>query len=371
MMKKILIIAYYYSPINNAGTQRIESWVKYLRSFGFEPLVLTSKLFFYKDFYDSKNVYRAFDLQKVFSRSKNQTTGFSQETKSIFKKLVKRYLFFPDTKVLWLPFAVIKAARLINKFKLEYFLTTFPPASSLAAGLILKYLTNKFWVVDFRDAWVHDPLDLDLLKPSLKKDLSKILEKLVVKKADLVLTTSGDSLKYYRKLAGQDANKVKLLTNGYSQADFDLAKRNLNKFKQGLDFKPEDYFVISHIGALANSHPANTPTFFWQAVKFLVSRRRELETKLKIVFAGNLTTSEINLPKELGLESLAVIKSQVPHIEAIAWREIANLLLVIDAPKPKGQRSSYVHGKIFEHFASGKPILTLVPNGSCRDFIKI
>ena len=40
-MKKVLIIAYYFPPLGWSGVQRTLKFVKYLRNFGWEPVVLT------------------------------------------------------------------------------------------------------------------------------------------------------------------------------------------------------------------------------------------------------------------------------------------------------------------------------------------
>ena len=40
-MKKVLIITYYWPPSGGAGVQRWLKFVKYLREFGWEPIVLT------------------------------------------------------------------------------------------------------------------------------------------------------------------------------------------------------------------------------------------------------------------------------------------------------------------------------------------
>ena len=40
-MRKVLIITYYWSPAGGPGVQRVLKFVKYLREFEWEPVVLT------------------------------------------------------------------------------------------------------------------------------------------------------------------------------------------------------------------------------------------------------------------------------------------------------------------------------------------
>ena len=42
-MKKVLIITYYWPPAGGGGVQRWVKFVKYLRDFGWEPIVFTVK----------------------------------------------------------------------------------------------------------------------------------------------------------------------------------------------------------------------------------------------------------------------------------------------------------------------------------------
>jgi hypothetical protein len=42
-MKKVLMIAHQFPPIGGSGVQRTVKFVKYLRDFGWEPVVLTRK----------------------------------------------------------------------------------------------------------------------------------------------------------------------------------------------------------------------------------------------------------------------------------------------------------------------------------------
>src|SRR5687767_12272274 len=40
-MKRVLVVAYYFPPIAGGGVQRTVKFVRYLRQFGYEPVVLT------------------------------------------------------------------------------------------------------------------------------------------------------------------------------------------------------------------------------------------------------------------------------------------------------------------------------------------
>ena len=66
-MKKVLIIAYWFPPLIDSGIQRTVKMVKYLPSFGWNPVVLTAKHganemedhTFNDDLSEYLNIYRA------------------------------------------------------------------------------------------------------------------------------------------------------------------------------------------------------------------------------------------------------------------------------------------------------------------------
>ena len=63
----------------------------------------------------------------------------------------------PDTRVGWVPFAILKGLRLHKSKKFDVILTNSPPHSTHFAGIALSKLTGLPWVTDFKDGWIVDP----------------------------------------------------------------------------------------------------------------------------------------------------------------------------------------------------------------------
>ncbi len=380
-MKSILFLAYYYPPVNNAGTQRIEKFAKYLPGFGFKPIILTT--FHFLNPYRSLKtfrlslkapklepgegfVYRAGELRNIIRSGGEQSkdiSGYSEDRGGFWKKRVKSFfktwLLIPDSKITWLPFAFLKALWITRKQRVEYIVSSFPPASSHLLALILKKCTYLKWIADFRDGWCLDPLDPALAHSPTRLFLDKILERLVVKNCDKILVTSPAVGEYFRA-----SGKVELLTNGFDRDDFITARKNLARFKN-----LEKYFVISHTGAFHLSHPGNTPEYFLSALKQAFAEHPEMRRRVKVFFLGNLTEQEIKLASRMGPGAAVKVLGPRSHQETIQYRLISDLLLLIDRPTKK--KSTYIHGKLFEHLASHKPILALLPpKSACRDFLE-
>ena len=383
-MKSILFLAYYYPPVNNAGTQRIEKFVKYLPDFGVRPIILTTSYFSrrydrMKSFTLAKRldrkkrregketlVYRAGELRNLVvkgggGRGQN-IAGYgeirSNSWQARIKQFIKTWFLFPDSKITWLAFAFFYALWIIKKYRVEYVVSSFPPATSHLLGLFLKRCTYVKWIADFRDGWCLDPLEPVLTHSPTRLFLEKILETAVVKNCDQILVTSPDVGEYFKEYR----DKITLLFNGYDEQDFILAERDLGKFE-----RLEKYFIISHTGAFYYSHPGNTPRYFLQALKELFLEHPEMKAKTQVFFLGNLTLEEKKMAHRTGLGTRVKVLGLKPHIEAVQYRLISDVLLLVD--RPMRGRSSYIHGKVFEHLRARKPILALLPEGACRDFL--
>lgn len=381
-MKSILFLAYYYPPVNNAGTQRLAKFIKYLPENGFRPIVLTTNYFSRgrekaRSFRVMRRlnsgqeengvlVYRVSELRNLGLRRKageRETSGYAEEVnnswKGKIKQFVKTWLTFPDAKITWLPFAFIYSLWLIKKHKIEYIFSSFPPGTTHLLGLFLKKCAYVQWIADFRDGWCCDPLDPALLQSPARFFLEKFLEKKVAQNCDKLLVTSQDVGEYFKDFQ----EKISLITNGYDQDDFDRGRQTLEKL---CDLKK--YFVISHTGALHYSHPGNTPRYFLEGLKKSFSEHPEMKEKTRVFFLGNLTQAEKRMAHQMGLGTRVKVLGLKPHLEAIRYRLASDVLLLID--RPTQERSSYIHGKVFEHLASRKPILALLPSGACRDFLE-
>ena len=156
-MKKLLFITYDFPPACTSGIYRPVKFVKYLREFGWEPVVLTAKNPYVeafdntlmKDIPEGTKIARAFsiDLSEINDKiyewlfgkpqavnstrleSLHSTLPYKSSIASSVKIWIKRnilsrinvslqnWLYIPDSKVGWFPFALFRAIRLIVKEK--------------------------------------------------------------------------------------------------------------------------------------------------------------------------------------------------------------------------------------------------------------
>jgi len=387
-MKKVLIVSYFFPPTGGVGVQRVLKFVKYLPHFGWQPTVLTVRNPDYK-------MLNPELLKDVPKPTKIIRTGTIEPSKiyNFFADLVERtkplltmkrlagkteldftpkerlatkisdFIFLPDNRVGWLPFAFMAMLRKLRKENFDMIFSTSPPFTAHLVGLIAKFILNKPWVVDFRDLWVLDPSK----KPSTKIHLliSKYIEHKVLKFGGKILTVSEplseDLKKTYPDIPSK---KFEMIPNGYDAEDFKIKSNG----------KRSENFSFGHIGSL-NMSDGRTPYYFLTALANLKKDLAELVKKMRVSFVGPVDRLNKKIIEEMvfkfDLKDIVRCVDFVSHSQAIGYMKNSNILLFIPGRSYKGWGSDRgnISGKLYEYFATGKPILALTEDGPIRDLI--
>src|SRR5881628_513222 len=178
LMRRVLLITYYFPPSAAVGALRPAKFAKYLPQLGWNPYVLTAaprrpKLNCRED--SSSQVVRVRELPhplKVASDIKRQrakrrgqegdlmaewTMQFAEDKAASNrshispKRLLLSLLRIPDEDTGWIVPAILSGTRLIRRNDIRALWTTGPPFSCHLVGLVLKYLHGVRWIADFRD----------------------------------------------------------------------------------------------------------------------------------------------------------------------------------------------------------------------------
>jgi glycosyltransferase involved in cell wall biosynthesis len=243
MVKKVLIITYYWPPSGGAGVQRWLKFVKYLPEFDFRPWVVTvdpvyawypqTDLSLEKDISPEVKVFktRSFEFLKIISRIFGSRRvaygGFTNVNKKnplqIFLRFIRGNFFIPDARVGWSGHAFRKARKLIIDNGIDTVITTGPPHSTHLTGLKLKKELNIRWIADFRDPWTDIFYYSDMLHTPVARKLDLRKEKKVLKSADRIIAVNNTVGKLLaRKIDGKDTGKITVITNGYDEDDFNF-----------------------------------------------------------------------------------------------------------------------------------------------------
>jgi len=382
--KNILFINYYFPPIGGAGVKRMIKFLKFLPNYGWSPIVLTVKngnhpvkdATVLKEIGDQISVHRAMTIESIANKltKKNQNidaypkSNFNYSSSFInnFKKQLTKigYIFrIPDSRILWLPNAVIKGLILYRKEKYKVIFSTGPTFTNLIIGAILKKILKLPLVSDFRDAWIDDPMLPKNNKYFLK--INNILEKFVILNSDIVISTNSYVTKsFIKRYRNERKEKFITIYNGYDKDDYNTKEySNCDRIKK---------FTIVHTGILYNER---TPKYFLMAVNNLLYYNNHLKDNLKVIFVGVCEDffdgKKIeDYIEEYNLSNVVELIGHVDREKSLEYQMKANLLLAIIGIVPEKSAMTYgIPGKLFDYMATGRDILTISNDGASRNFI--
>jgi hypothetical protein len=358
--KRVLFITYYWPPAGGSGVQRPVKFVKYLREFGWEPIVFTVANGEYPekdsslqdDIPEGIHIIKAstlepYSLFRKITGNKHRVDAnlfHSKEKKGIISKLlfwIRSNLFIPDARVLWILPAIIKLYPFLRGNKIDAIISTGPPHT---VHIIAKRLSKMFgvpWLADFRDPWTKidyfEKLDLS----PLARRIHQRLEHRVLTTADCVVTVSPFLAGELEKLSNR---KVHVLTNGFDEENF-----------PAILSIPDKQFTVVHMGMLGE---ARNHAIFWQALDELVRENEDFDNALDVRFYGKVDASVSQDITPLLAEKV-FIEHYVKHSEVPGILRRAHLLYlpIHDCAVDVG----FLPGKLFEYLAARRPILSIGP----------
>ena len=353
-MKKVLIITYYWPPSGGPGVQRVLKFCKYLRKFGWEPIVLTTKdgdfpvedLSFYND---TKTIDVHFANSLSFHKIYNWITGnkttptYQLSSSSKDNKMVQLFrwirnnLIVPDGRIGWYPNAVKVGSDLIKQNNIRVIFSSAPPYT---VHLIGRTLSKKYkipWIADFRDPWTDRFYNYENKRLWITRMIDSHLENKVINDATALTTVSKTISKSYKKL-------FHVIHNGYDEDDFTA----INKIKNNA-------VVIRYIGTMTKSqYPSN----FFESINELNLNKK----KYQIELIGNIHPDIKYYIDAKKYDNFTKIKPYIPHKEAIKKMCESRFLLLVIPNTEKNM--GIVTGKLFEYIRSMRKIIMIGPKKS-------
>jgi glycosyltransferase involved in cell wall biosynthesis len=362
-MKRVLIITYYWPPSGGAGVQRWLKFVKYLRNYGWEPIVFTPSnpeapaldLSLENDvphgieiirqpIWEPYSFYRKFVGLK---KDEKISAGFLSESKKpgFTQKVavwLRGNLFIPDARRFWIKPGIEFLSSYILKNPVDAIVSTGPPHSTHLIALGIKNRIHIPWLADFRDPWTKIDFYDQLMLSSIADKLHRKLEQKVLKAADRIVTVSRNWANDFDALGALNTH---VITNGYDPDDFPEINRN----------KPAS-FILTHIGSLNKDR---NPEFLWKVLGEKALNDENFRELLRIRFIGKTDISVFESLEKHGLTSCVEKIDYVPHGEALQLSSASAVLLLLinDTPNSLG----IIPGKVFEYLATRRPILCIGP----------
>lgn len=360
-MKRVLIITYYWPPSGGAGVQRWLKFVKYLRNYGWEPVVYTVQNpeapaldhSLINDVPQGLEVIRqpiwepyAFYRKFVGLKKDDKiSAGFLNENKkpSFAEKVaiwLRGNLFIPDARKFWIKPSVEFLINYLQEYPVDAVVSTGPPHTTHLIALGIKKRLGLPWLADFRDPWTKIDFYDKLMLTPLANRRHHQLEKAVLKAADRIVTVSWNWAIDFERLGAPHAE---VITNGFDPEDFPIINRN----------KPPT-FLLTHIGSLNKDR---NPEFLWRVLGEMSKTNETFRQLLKIRFIGKTDFSVFESLERNGLSGYTEKIDYLPHDEALKLSagSAVLLLLINNTPNSLG----IIPGKVFEYLATRRPILCI------------
>lgn len=372
MPHKLLIVSYLFPPVGGIGVQRALSMAKYLPRCGYEVHVLKAgnaggpvqDPMLLRQIPPEVNVYEAFTpeipfviRQKLWSRlmgrnGSTATAAAASRPAPVWKRWLgsaATRLFCPEPEILWVPFALRKARRIIRRHGIESVLITVPPFSALVVGTKLKKeFPSLRFISDFRDEWLSFYLkDFDFQRNEHTRRRAEAIERETVELSDLVVAVNESSRdEIRRRYPEQPDRKFVVIPNGYDPSVFAGFVPRVNRSPR---------MLVTHVGTV---YKTASPRYYLDAADGLPA---ELLSQLETRFIGRIAESERSSLENR--QSKVSITEFVPQAEAIQHMEDTDYLLLTMT------NDISVPGKLFEYMATGKPILAITSPGNEVDRI--
>lgn len=364
-MKRVLIITYYWPPSGGSGVQRWLKFVKYLRHFGWEPVVYTpsNPEMPYEDasllndipegievlktrIFEPYQIYNLFTGRQRKARFQH---GFLRSDQSEYQSLSQRLsvwirgnVFVPDARMFWIKPSVSFLTKYLRSHPADALVSTGPPHSMHLIALKTKQKTGLPWLADFRDPWtgIYYFDKLKVGKHALLKH--KRLEKACLDGADMLVTV-GNTMK--RDFAQLTQTPIEVITNGYDEDDLPNESHTL----------PSD-FTLMYSGIFL---PDQNPVELWPTLNELRQNDPEFRQHFRLHLLGRADASILSDIRANGLDGCLRLEDYVPHAEVPRrQQEAAVLLLSIN----RIQNAPYIlTGKVFEYLAARRPIIAFCP----------
>ncbi len=379
-MKKVLVIAYYFPPLGGGGTLRTVKFVKYLRSFGWEPVVLTVKSPHYlaedpwleKQLPENLAIFRskAFLPGRFFRKALQHSYDGENETTrpailkrlagagfTFGKSLVYSLAFTPDEFVGWIPFGVRKGIEVIEQEKIDAIYTTAPPNSVHLIGRKIHRKTGLPWVADFRDLWNQYPESYNPFGWRWKVHLDDRFEKKVLQDCQRALVVSATMKReLVHKYPQVEPEKIRVVTNGFDPSDIEGLLP--------LRMAPEK-FVVTHAGTLFAWRKSAA---FFRVLQKLVRENEAFAKNFRLLLPG-IVHSEVRAEiRRLGLEPWVDIQGYKNYPDMMRILLGSDVLLLIIGNQPHA--ANVLTLKLFDYMNARCPILALAPEGEVSRLVQ-
>ena len=373
IMKRVLIISYYWPPTGGSGVQRWVKFAKYLPSEGWQPVIYTPENpeqlavdeslaaevpeaaeVVKTRIIEPYELYKKLLRRSGHSKEAVEVNPVNAQNKSLLQKAamwVRGNLFRPDPRCLWIGPSVRFLKKYLSEHPVDLIVSTGPPQSMHMIGLRLSRETGLPWIADFRDPWTKIFYFKHLSMTPATERWHKKMEKMVLDEASAVVAVSPLVQQEFQAMTD---TPVELITNGFDECDF--SSEPCTEAYGGASQE----FTITHTGLFAAD---GNPTVLWDVLAEKCHADEAFRKLLRIKLIGKTDDQILKALKDRGLESSLINMGYQTHSVAVEQQRQASVLILPLRKEPEYR--AVLPGKLFEYLASQRPILGIgQPDGA-------
>ena len=384
MLKRLLIITYYWPPTGGSGVQRWVKFSKYLPEFGWQPVVYTPEnpeqlardeslledipacaKVIKTHISEPYAIYRRLTGGKA-GQEVNPVNAQRKSWKQRLSLWIRGNCFIPDPRVGWVRPSVRFLKKYLREHPVDAVVTTGPPQSVHLIGLRLKKELGLRWIADFRDPWTEMFYYKHLGLSAAADRRHRRLEQAVLDGADKIISVSPPVAADFQ---AKTQTPVVLITNGFDESDFQAEESGsgsahaepFTRTGSGVSEAQPDSgagaaavppFRLVHTGLFAaDGNPLN----LWDALAERCAADADFRARLQIRLAGKVDAAITDAIRARGLGDNLVELGYLPHDETVREQRAADILLLPLRREP--EYAKVLPGKIFEYLAARRPVL--------------
>jgi hypothetical protein len=341
-LRPVLLFAFHFPPEPVPGSARPARFFRYLPEFGYAPEVITAVV--QPEPHPNIHYVPATTLYP----NKYRLSGAVEIA-------LHKVALPTELALLWAGAAAGVACRIVKQRPFVAALSTAPPVNTHLAGMLLKQRCGIPWIADFRDPLVGNSYRETC--GALSRRADRILEHLIFRSADLVVSVTDVVADAWRARYPTQAGKVRLLWNGYDPGE-DLRPAAL---------PPRSTRILAHIGSI---YGLRNPMALLYSLQRLIRSGRLNPGTLRVQLVGGMgadaqcDSSAIAWLQER--ESLEILPF-MPRRDALRYMTSADYLMLLDLHE--GDTAYAVPSKLYEYVRVGRPILVMTHEGTPVDRI--
>ncbi len=364
-MKKVIVLSYFFTPCNLTASQRALGWAKYLKEFGYYPIIITRNWDLpigkpedagissgVEIIHEKNENYEVYYLPYKSSFRDRLYANQSKLVTFLRKGLTFFEMLFFNFTTRVLPYRNIytftKSYLKQNK-DIDRLIITASPFPIFRFGYLLNRKFGIKWLADYRDDWSTCEARIYTSLEKFLNIFERNSERKWINSASFISTVSNH---YRNKITNFTGKKGFTLLNGYFEEDF-----------KDLKHIDSEVFTIVYNGSLYASQPVEK---ILNAFKLFLDKHIENKKLIRFVFAGTAYDKNqlhrINNASKDFAENI-VVTERSPRKDILDLQCASHALIMISHLNCKGIPSS----KIYEYLAIGKPIISYPPDGDIID----